>query len=166
MVTGEQGVRRRLQATWRLLVKELAAFGVVGVVATVIDLGLFQVLYAGLDVSAVAARLVSTVVAMTVAFVGHRYWSFAHRARTGVRREYVLFAAVNALTLLIGLSIVWLVSGPLGQTSALVLQAANVGSIAVGTTIRFLSYRRWVFPAVDPAVDRPIGRAPAVRSTR
>jgi hypothetical protein len=33
-----------------------------------------------------------------------------------------------------------------------VLQVANVCSIALGTVLRFLSYRRWVFPAPgDPA---------------
>jgi putative flippase GtrA len=58
----------------------------------------------------------------------------------------------------LGLAIVWLVRYPLGQESALVLQAANVFSIALGTVIRFLTYRRWVFPArttpQDAAEDR------------
>jgi putative flippase GtrA len=150
-MTGDQGVRTRLRATWRLLLKELAAFGVVGAVAFVLDVGLFQVFYAGVGMDAVPAKLVSTLIAMTFAYAGHRYWSFAHRARTGLRREYLLFAVVNGATLLLGLAVVWFVSGPLGQTSALVLQVANVGSIAVGTVIRFLAYRRWVFPAAEPA---------------
>ena len=111
--------------------------------------------YAGVGMGAVAAKLASTVIAMTFAYLGHRYWSFSHRARTGLRREYLLFAVVNGATLLLGLAVVWLVSGPLGQTSSLVLQAANVGSIAVGTVIRFLSYRRWVFPAAEAAPPVP-----------
>jgi hypothetical protein len=36
---------------------------------------------------------------------------------------------------------------PLGQESALVLQIANVVSTVLGTLIRYLSYRRWVFPS-------------------
>ena len=36
---------------------------------------------------------------------------------------------------------------PLGQDSALVLQLTNIGVIALGTAIRYLSYRTWVFPA-------------------
>ena len=43
---------------------------------------------------------------MTVAFFGHRHWSFAHRARTGFKREYPMFLAINGLTLLLGLAIV------------------------------------------------------------
>jgi putative flippase GtrA len=130
---------------------ELSAFGVVGAVCFMLDVGLFQVLYAHAGWNAVGAKLTSTLVSMTVAYLGHRYWSFAHRERTGVRRSYVLFTAVNGTTLLIGLAIVWSVRYPLGQQSALVLQAANLVSIALGTVIRFRAYRRWVFP--QPAAD-------------
>jgi putative flippase GtrA len=141
-----------LGGPWRTLVRELSAFGVVGAVCFVLDIGLFQVLYAYVGVNAVGAKLSSTLVAMTVAYVGHRFWSFAHREHTGVRRSYPLFVVVNATTLLMGLAIVWYVRYPLGQESALVLQLANLGSIGLGTVIRFASYRRWVFPAPRPAV--------------
>jgi putative flippase GtrA len=141
----------RLSGTWRLLLKELSAFGVVGGLCFLLDVGLFQYLYAVAGIGAVTAKLVSTLVAMTAAYVGHRYWSFSHRARTGVRREYLLFALINGITLLLGLAIVAFVRYPLGQEHALVLQAANVFSIALGTVIRFLSYRRWVFPESRPA---------------
>jgi putative flippase GtrA len=147
----------RIGATWRLLVKELSAFGVVGAVAFVLDVGLFQLLYAHLGLGAVTAKLISTLVSTTVAYFGHRHWSFSHRARTGLRREYTLFAAVNGATLLLGLGLVYLVRYPLAQDSALVLQLANIASIGLGSVIRFLSYRRWVFVAHDhPTVARRI----------
>jgi putative flippase GtrA len=144
-----------LRQGWRLLLKELSAFGVVGIVCFFIDIGLFQVLYAHAGAGAVTAKLISTLVSMTVAYVGHRYWSFSHRARTGVRREYLLFALINGSTLLLSLGIVAGVRYGLDQESALVLQAANVGSIVVGTAIRYLSYRSWVFPANDSRHARP-----------
>jgi putative flippase GtrA len=134
--------------------------------------GLFQVLYAVAGVDPVAAKLVSTLVATAVAYTGHRYWSFAHRVRTGVRRSFLLFAAVNTTTLLIGLGVVWFVRYPLGYESALVLQAANLTSIAIGTTVRFLAYRRWVFPAHHPATRQAVSSPPrlsppaATRSAR
>jgi putative flippase GtrA len=139
-----------LRTTWRLLAKELGAFGVVGAACFVLDVALFQVLYAVVGTDAVLAKLLATLVSMTAAYVGHRYWSFSHRARTGLRREYLLFAAVNGATLGLGLAIVALVRYPLGQESALVLQAANIASICLGTVIRYLSYRAWVFPAHRP----------------
>ena len=147
----------RLKSTWRLLAKELGAFGVVGAACFFLDVGLFQVLYAVWGVDAVLAKLLATLVSMTAAYVGHRYWSFSHRARTGVRREYLLFAAVNGVTLCLGLAIVAVVRYPLGQESALVLQAANIASICLGTVIRYLSYRTWVFPARRPEPMSPAG---------
>lgn len=137
----------RLRGTWRLLLKELSAFGVVGAVCFALDLGVFQALYAGAGFGAVVAKFSSTVVSTTVAYLGHRYWSFSHRARTGVRREYVLFAVVNGLTLVLGLVMVAVARYGFGQESALVLQAVNVVSIGLGTIIRYVCYRQWVFPA-------------------
>src|SRR3954453_771931 len=150
----------RLSRTWRLVAKEISAFGVVGAACFVLDVGLFQLLYVHLGVDAVLAKLCSTVVAATASYFGNRHWSFSHRARTGLRREYALFVAINGITLLLGLLIVWLVRYPLGQEGALVLQLANVGSIALGTILRFFSYRRWVFlspdhPAVTGQGNRP-----------
>ena len=121
-----------------------------GAACFLLDVGLFHVLYAVAGADAVLAKLLATLVSMTAAYVGHRYWSFSHRARTGLRREYLLFAAVNGATLCLGLAIVAFVRYPLGQESALVLQMANVVSICLGTVIRYLSYRTWVFPAHRP----------------
>jgi putative flippase GtrA len=138
---------RRLGYTYRQLVRELGAFGVVGLCCFLIDIGLFQLLYGVLGTAPVLAKLASMLVSMTVAFLGHRYWSFAHRARTSLRREYLSFAAVNGLALLLGVTVMWFVHGPLAQDSTLVLQGANIASIALGTMLRYVCYRTWVFPA-------------------
>jgi putative flippase GtrA len=146
-----ESVRLRLGTTWRLLLKELSAFGIVGAVCFAIDIVLFQLLYAHVGLGAVTSKTLATLVSMTVAYFAHRYWSFSHRARTGLRREYLLFAVVNGGTLLLNVGVVAFVRYPLGQTGALVLQVANIAGIALGTVIRYLSYRRWVFPAHDSA---------------
>ncbi|TFV62912.1 UNVERIFIED_ORG: GtrA family protein [Bacillus sp. AZ43] len=155
-MTASRLVVERLRTGWRVLLKELSAFGVVGVVCFLIDIGLFQLLYSSAGLGPVVAKLISTVVSMTVAYFGHRHWSFSHRARTGVKREYLLFAVVNGATLLLSLVLVWFVHQPLGQDSALVLQATNVASIVLSTVVRYLCYRKWVFPAHAPAdVEHP-----------
>jgi putative flippase GtrA len=140
---------RRLSSAGQLLVKELSAFGIVGIACFAIDVGLFQVLYANVGLGPVTAKLLSTLVSTAVAYIAHRYWSFSHRTSYNRRREYLIFAAVNAITLLLSLGVVAFVHHVLGQDSSLMLQVANVGSIAAGTVIRFLSYRRWVFPAAS-----------------
>lgn len=137
---------RRAGTAGATLLREASAFGVVGGACLLLDLAVFQLLYAVLGVGAVPSRLGSAAVSTTAAYLAHRHWSFAHRARTGVRREYPVFVAVNAATVALGLALVALVRYPLGQESALVLQATNVVSIGLGTLVRFVSYRRWVFP--------------------
>ncbi|MGY1813406.1 GtrA family protein [Blastococcus sp. SYSU D00820] len=139
---------------WRTLVKEGGAFVVVGGFCFLLDVGLFQLLYAELGVGAVTSKLVSTVISVWVSYYAHRYWSFSHRERTGPKRELTVFFVVNVFTLLLSLGIVALVRYPLGQDSPLVLQAANLSAIALGTLIRFLSYRRWVFVASDHPAAR------------
>lgn len=147
--------RLRTLRTARSL-REMTAFGVVGGVCFVIDVVAFQILYAHVGVDAVSTKFLATMVSMTAAFAGHRFWSFSRRARTGLRREYLRFAAINGATLLVGLAIVAFVRYPLGQEDALVLQAANVVSIMVGTVLRYLAYSRWVFPASAAAAGEPV----------
>jgi putative flippase GtrA len=155
----------RLGTTWRLLLKEVSAFGTVGAASFVLDIGLFQLCYAHLGVGAVTAKLLSTVVATTFAYFAHRYWSFSHRSRTRPGRQYVLFALINGATLLLGAAVVWFVRYPLGQERVLVMQVANIASIALGTVIRYFGYRQWVFPAHRPApverLEDPAGESGA-----
>jgi putative flippase GtrA len=158
-------LRSRLGAGWTVLLRELSAFGAVGAACFVLDLSLFQLLYATADLGAVTSKLISTVVATTVAFAGHRYWSFSHRVRRGLRREYALFFGVNGIALALGLLMIATVRYALGQESTLALQLTNVASIGLGTALRFDLYRRWVFlaPAGTPP---PAAGSPAAESPR
>src|SRR5947207_517992 len=65
------------------LVHELAKFGVVGGVAFVVDVAVFNFLLfhaSGLlHGKPVTAKAVSTVVATAVSYVGNRFWTFRHR---------------------------------------------------------------------------------------
>ena len=113
--------------TWRLLLKELSAFGIVGAACFVLDVALFQLLYAHPHLGRSPPRPFSTLVSMTVAYFAHRYWSFSAPRAHRLRREYLLFAVVNGVTLLLSRRGRF-VRYPLGQESALVLQLANVAT--------------------------------------
>ncbi|MDQ3504725.1 MAG: GtrA family protein [Actinomycetota bacterium] len=141
------GLVARLFASWRILLKELSAFGVVGAVNFALDVTIFQLMYAVVETDALVSKIVSTSITTTTAYFMHRHWSFSHRARTGLRREYPIFFLVNALTLALSLAMIGVVRYPLGQTDALILQLTNIASIAIGTVIRFTAYKRWVFPS-------------------
>jgi len=143
-------VKALLAAYYRLghLVRELMKFGVVGGVAFIVDITLFNLLLHATD-KPLTSKFISTVVATTVAYAGNRTWTFRKRGRSGVRREYVLFFLLNAVGLMISLTVLAISHYLLDFTSQLSDNiAANVVGLALGTAFRFWSYRRWVFPAI------------------
>jgi len=138
------------------LVHEVMKFGVVGIVALVFDVGLFNLLmfsvHSPLYNKPLSAKIASVAVATTVAYFGNRYWTFRHRGRTSFGREYFLFFVLNGVGLLISVGCLWFSHYALGFTSALADNiSANVIGLALGTIFRFWSYRRWVFPEDDDA---------------
>lgn len=156
--TASPGLVARIRDTFSSLVREIAKFGVVGMFAFVIDVGLFNVLmFAGgsgpLNDRPLTAKVISVVAATTFAYFGNRFWTFRHRARTHMAREYVLFFVLNGAAMLIALACLWFSHYALGLDSALADNiSANVIGLALGTMFRFWSYRKWVFPAI-PADD-------------
>lgn len=148
----------QLRVLWvraRGIVSEVAKFGVVGLVALVFDVGLFNLLrFAGgegpLYDRPLTAKFVSVAVATTVAYIGNRIWTFKDRGRTGVAQEYTMFVVLNAAAMGISLACLWFSHYALGFDNAIADNiSANVVGLAAGTAFRFWSYRKWVFPAVE-----------------
>ena len=150
-------MRALLRAYYRLgqLVRELMKFGVVGSVAFLVDLTVFNLVLHATG-KPLTSKVVSVVLATTVAYAGNRSWTFRRRSRSGVRREYVLFFLLNGVGLAIALTCLALSHYVLGFTSRLADNiAANVVGLALGTAFRFWSYRRFVFPALLPEAADP-----------
>jgi putative flippase GtrA len=134
-----------VRGSWRILVKEIAAFGVVGAVGFVIDIGLFNLFWHTLN-SPVIAKAISTSVATVVTYVGNRYLSFSHRARSKLGREAWFFFVINLIALVASLIILWIFSHPLGyRDDKFVLNVVNLFTIGLGTVFRFWAYKRFVF---------------------
>lgn len=152
-----RAVRTLLRLYYRLgqLVRELLKFGVVGSVALVVDVSLFNVLLRATD-KPLTSKTVSTVVATTVAYAGNRLWTFRRRSRSKVRREYTLFFLLNGIGLAIALGCLATSHYLLDLTSRLSDNiAANVVGLGLGTAFRFWSYRRFVFPELLPTAAAP-----------
>ena len=132
---------------------EVAKFGVVGLTAYVIDVGIFNLLLNGaLSEKPLTAKVLSAVVATTFAYFGNRFWTFRHRAHTSYRREFVLFLALNGVGIAIQLTCLATSHYLLKFTSALADNISGNGvGLILGTLFRFWSYRKWVFLAEEPA---------------
>lgn len=143
------------------LARELMKFGAVGAVAFVVDVGVFNFALLVVELGPLTSKTVSVVVATTVAYAGNRAWTFRHRERRGLRREYTLFFAFNAIGLLIALLCLGFTFYVLGLRSALAQNiAANGFGLVLATAFRFWSYRRFVFPAAVAIALPGAGEAP------
>ncbi len=131
----------------RIFVAELTKFGLIGIVNTALDFAILNLLHFGFGVGPLTSKCVSTVIAATSSYFMNRHWTFRHRARSGMRREYVLFFLLNLIGLAIGLICIAVVRYGQGLDSPAAINAANLAGLVIGTVFRFWSYRRWVFLA-------------------
>lgn len=141
------GLLGRLEAKVRGLFSELAKFGTVGAISFLVDIAIFNAVLHFLD-KPLTAKVISTVFSATNAFLLNRAWSFKHRERTSVRREYALFFGLNVIGLGIALLCLFVSHYVLGFESRLADNiAANGVGLVLGTLFRFWSYRRFVWAA-------------------
>ena len=153
-------VLNRLRGAIDVLYREMIKFGIVGAVAFVIDLGLFNILRAtvlsgygnGPLSRAVIATIISAAVATCVAWIGNRMWTFRHRRNRPVHHEALLFALTNGVALLIQAGCVGFSHHFLGQESLVVENVAKLVGIGLGTLFRFWAYRKFVF-SHEPLTD-------------
>ena len=141
--TLRERLRSYLRDSWRVLLKEISAFGLIGIVALGIDLGVFAWLAPH---GAVKAKIVSATLSTAFAYVGNRYLSFSHRARTSIARETTYFFLINAITLGFSLGCIAFFVYALGYGHGSVMVfLVNLATIGIGTLFRFWSYKRFVF---------------------
>ncbi|GAA4905401.1 putative flippase GtrA [Stackebrandtia albiflava] len=147
-------------ARWRErlpdLGREAARFAAVGSVAYLVDTGLFNLAHYAWHVHTVPAKLLSTVFAASLAFVGNRFWTWRDRERAALHREYLTYFAFNTvgLGLTLGVAVGYQVAvarWPEVLDNPLALNlVVNVLGVGLGTLFRFHAYRTWVFRRVRP----------------
>jgi putative flippase GtrA len=138
-------VLRGLYVRFRQLIHEFAKFGIIGVIGLIIT-NVGYVLMHSHGVGPVTSTTIATIAATIVAYIGNRYWSFAHRERTSVPREGLIFFVLNGMGLLIQDAVVAFNSYVLHLEHHKVAEflALNIG-IAIATVFRFWSYRKFVW---------------------
>lgn len=160
------------------LVHEVAKFGLVGVLGLVVDLPIYNWLVfdnpmvvgqggiGPLHHKPITAKIISVTAATVATYLGNRHWTWRHRERSGLHREYVLFFVLNGIGLLIASGCLAFSRYVLDVHTQLADNiAANVIGLGLGTLFRFWSYRKWVFReemALDEAEHseaRAVGKA-------
>jgi putative flippase GtrA len=154
------------------LVHEVAKFGLVGLLGMVVDLPIYNWLVFDrplviigaqgdgmLHDRPLTAKVISVSIATIATYLGNRHWTWRHRERSGLHREYVLFFVLNGIGMLIAVGCLGIsrylldLHGPVADNIA-----TNVIGLGLGTLFRFWSYRKWVFRdelALDEAEHHP-----------
>jgi putative flippase GtrA len=138
-------------------VRQGLPFGIVGFVAFLVDVGVFNLIRLGTDSlegwahSPLLAKAVSVSLATVAAWLGNRLWTFRHRRRDDVQRELVIFVVMCCIGLAIALSCLGISHYLLNLRSPLADNiSANGFGLVLGTAFRFWAYRRFVFNQVAP----------------
>jgi putative flippase GtrA len=143
---------RRLYDGWHRLIREFTKFGIIGVVNTVLDFAIFNAL---LPIGPLKAQVVATTIAATSSYFMNRHWTFRHRARSGLRREYALFFLFNGIGLAIALAVLGITKYGLGHDDRVSINIAKAVGLVLGTLFRFWSYRKWVFLHPEDTLYEP-----------
>ena len=141
------------------LIPELAKFGVVGLIGTIIDLGGADYLHNHLGVGPMVAKGLSITAATVITYLGSRFWTFRHRVNQALLREGVLFVMLNVVGLAIAEVVIAATTYGLGLKSALAYNAASVVGTGLGTIFRYFSYKKWVFLPGAPGTAVAAGEA-------
>ncbi len=130
----------------------LLKFGVVGVLALVIDVVIFNlisvlfpnhVLFLG---DPIGAKVISTIFATVFAWFGNRYWTFREHRRSDYFLELLEYSAVAGAGMLISIGCLWFSHYVLGFQSLLADNiSTNIIGFSIATAFRFVLYRYWVF---------------------
>jgi putative flippase GtrA len=142
-----QVTRSNTPSAWQRLVVEFGKFGTVGAFNFVLDLLVFNLLlFTVFEHLPIPAKAASSAIAATSSYFMNRHWTWKHRARSGTRRELTIFLAMSAIALAITEACLLISHYGLGLTSKLEDNiSANVIGLALATTWRFWSFRKWVF---------------------
>jgi|SRR5580658_2605740 putative flippase GtrA len=141
------------------LIPELAKFGVVGLIGSIIDLGGADYLHVHEGVEALAAKALSITAATVVTYLGSRFWTFRHRVNQALLREGVLFVLLNVIGLGIAEVVIAITTYGLDMKSELAYNGASVVGTGLGTIFRYFAYKKWVFLAGAPGTVVAAGEA-------
>ena len=129
---------------------EVWKFGVVGVGGVVVDFTFFN-LFERAGIGPLTAGALSNVIAAVLSYFANRHWSFAHRARTGLRRELPIFILLSSIGLGINEVPLAISHYALGYRTLIDddISRYTVG-LLLATLFRFWSFKRWVFTVEAP----------------
>ena len=127
----------------RDLLAQFAKFGVVGVIATVIDFGVLIALTELGGWDPVLSSVISFVVSVVVNYVGSMHFVFERRDDLSRRREFSMFVVLSAIGLVINSACIWVGTSIFGS-GALSVSITKVVATIIVSVWNFVSRKHWL----------------------
>jgi putative flippase GtrA len=127
------------------LAREVAKFGAVGALGTLVNFGVSNLLWHTTELQAVRANVIATVVAIAFNYVGFRYFTYRDRDKSSRTKELTLFLMFSAVGLVIENGVLYAAIYGFDWDSPLQRNIFKFVGIGIATCFRFWSYRTWVF---------------------
>lgn len=125
------------------LIQQFLKFGVVGVIAFLIDYGVLMLLSQVFHVNAVVAATISFTVSVIFNYLASMRFVFTHREDLSKQKEFVIFVVLSVIGLIINDIIIALGTAWLGE-SALVVTGTKLVATFVVMIWNFLSRKKWL----------------------
>lgn len=117
----------------KTLLSQLAKFGVVGIVATIIDFGIMNLLHYGARLDILFANTAGFVVSLIFNYVASMKFVFEHKDGMSRRREFIIFVVLSVIGLILNDGIV------LALNKELSIEA-NVAKIAATALVMIYNF--------------------------
>ena len=132
-----------LEMRMKKLIEQILKFGVVGIIATVIDFGVLYVLSQPLGMDPVISAGISFCVSLVFNYMASMRYVFTHREDMSRSREFVIFLVLSLIGLAINEAIMAAGVAVLGN-SALAVMGTKVLATAIVMVWNFVSRKKWL----------------------
>ncbi len=132
-----------LEMRMKKLIEQILKFGVVGIIATVIDFGVLYVLSQPLGMDPVISAGISFCVSLVFNYVASMRYVFTHREGMSRPREFVIFLVLSLIGLAMNEAIMAAGVAVLGN-SALAVMGTKVLATAIVMVWNFVSRKKWL----------------------
>lgn len=132
-----------LEMRMKKLIDQILKFGVVGIIATVIDFGVLYILSQPLGMDPVVSAGISFCVSLVFNYVASMRYVFTHREDMSRSREFVIFLVLSLIGLAINEAIMAAGVAVLGN-SALAVMGTKVLATAIVMVWNFVSRKKWL----------------------
>lgn len=111
----------------KTLLAQLAKFGIVGVIATLIDFGVMNLLHYGARLDILVANTAGFIISLIFNYLASRKFVFEHKEDMSRRREFAIFVVLSVIGLALNDGIVL----TLNKGLALEANIAKIGATAL-----------------------------------